>query len=67
MCIRDSFLAVHRTADTLLVVDPVMADDGSLYDGFDLSLIHILIASLGMMPVTASDQRRQQDSRVDKS
>ena len=33
-CIAD-FLAVHRTADTLLVVDPVMADDGSLYDGFD--------------------------------
>ena len=31
-CIAD-FLAVHRTADTLLVVDPVMADDGSLYDG----------------------------------
>ena len=28
-CIAD-FLAVHRTADTLLVVDPVMADDGSL-------------------------------------
>ncbi len=33
-CIAD-FLAAHRTADTLLVVDPVMADDGSLYDGFD--------------------------------
>ena len=33
-CIAD-FLAVHRTADTLLVVDPIMADDGSLYDGFD--------------------------------
>ena len=30
-----AFLAAHRTADTLLVVDPVMADDGSLYHGFD--------------------------------
>lgn len=31
----EGFLAAHRKADTLLVVDPVMADDGCLYDGFD--------------------------------
>lgn len=33
--IIEEFLRRYRSKDTLLIVDPVMADDGALYDGFD--------------------------------
>lgn len=31
----EKFTEQYRGKDTLLIVDPVMADDGALYDGFD--------------------------------
>lgn len=31
----EEFLKRYKGKDTLLIVDPVMADDGALYDGFD--------------------------------